>query len=59
VVSPRVRAFLAEHNRDELGGVAWQLPFLQPRLVMLAPYLALYSLRRRTPSTAVPVPAQE
>lgn len=58
-VSPRVRAFLAKQNRDELADVVWQLPFLQPQLLMLAPYVALHAMRRRTFQSGLPAPAQE
>jgi len=51
-VTPRVQAFLAQHNRDEMAGVAWQLPFLQPQLLLLVPSL-LNVLRRRAPHDAL------
>lgn len=35
-VSPKVQRLLSEHNRDEMAGVAWQIPVLEPRLAMLA-----------------------
>lgn len=59
IVSPRVRSFLAQHNRDELGRVAWQLLFLQPRLLTLLPSLLLHSLRRRRTESVLPAPAQD
>lgn len=45
-VTPGVREFLGEHNRDELAGVAWRLPLLQPQLVGLVPQLLLGLMRR-------------
>jgi flavin-dependent dehydrogenase len=58
-VTPRIQTFLAQHNRDEMAGVAWQLPFLQPQLAMLAPYLLLRLFRRRTPKAPLPARAQD
>lgn len=55
-VNPRVRAFLSSHNRDEMASVAWQLPFMQPRLLALAPEILVRTLRGRTRKTKV-VPA--
>jgi flavin-dependent dehydrogenase len=59
VVSTRIREFLAAHNRDEMAGVAWQLPFLQPQLLTLAPYLLLRALRHKSAKPTVPAPAQD
>lgn len=59
VVSPRVQEFLAQHNRDEMAGVAWQLPFLQPQLLTLAPSLLLGALRHKSAKPTVTAPAQD
>lgn len=58
-VNPRVRAFLSAHNRDEMAGVAWQLPLLQPRLLLLAPPILLRTLFRRTSKPRITASAQE
>jgi flavin-dependent dehydrogenase len=58
-VTPRVREFLARHNRDEMAGVAWQLPLLQPRWAVLAPLMLTRALWRRAPKAVVPAPAGE
>jgi len=58
-VNPRVGAFLSTHNRDEMAGVAWELPFLQPRLVTLAPQILLRTLRKRSSKPRIPASAQD
>jgi flavin-dependent dehydrogenase len=58
-VTPRVREFLSRHNRDEMAGVAWQLPLLQPQLLSLAPLLMRRAFRRRARKAALPAAAQE
>lgn len=37
----RVQDFFGEHNRDEMFGAIWQLPFLQPKLMGLGVYSLL------------------
>jgi flavin-dependent dehydrogenase len=58
-INPRVQAFLSVHNRDEMAGVAWRLPILQPRLAALAPQILFRLLRRREPKPRIPASAQE
>lgn len=58
-VNPRVRAFLSAHNRDEMAGVAWQLPFLQPQFLTLVPQLAFQFMRRRAAPPNVTAQASE
>lgn len=47
-VNPGVREFLSSHNRDEMAGVAWKLPFLQPKFIALAPRIFARAWRGRT-----------
>ena len=58
-VNPRVQKFLSEHNRDEMAGVVWQLPFLQPSLIALAPRIFLQTLRGRSAKPNVAVQPQD
>lgn len=46
-VNPAVREFLSAHNRDEMAGVAWKLPFLQPGFLTLAPRVFVRTWRGR------------
>jgi flavin-dependent dehydrogenase len=59
IVNPRVREFLSTHNRDEMASVAWRLPFLQPRLITLAPQILVRTLRGRALKTNVTSAAQD
>jgi hypothetical protein len=54
-----VREFLSTHNRDEMASVAWRLPFLQPRLITLAPQILVRTLRGRALKTNVTSAAQD
>lgn len=58
-VNPRVQEFLSEHNRDEMAGVAWQLPFLQPGLLALVPRMLWQTLRGRPPKPTVAMQPQD
>lgn len=58
-ITPRVREFLATHNRDEMAGVIWQLAYVMPQLVWMAPGLLLRLFRPRTIKPALPAQAHE
>lgn len=54
----RGREFLSTYNRDEMARVIWQLPFRQPRLLLLGLRLLFKNsfLRSAVPSAVTPSP---
>ena len=45
-INPRVQQHLRRHTRDDMSGVIWQLPFLQPRFIPLGIKLLLRPSRK-------------
>ena len=54
-----VRDFLAQYNRDEMAGVIWKLPLLQPRLIGIGLKALVPGLRRSAAGRTTWVPEME
>ncbi len=53
-LSPALHGFLARHNRDEMSGAIWKVPFLRPQLLGLG--LSALLRRDNTPAELRPSP---
>lgn len=53
-ITPPVQRFLSHYNRDQMAGAFWQLPFREPRLLVLGLQLLLRLPRPRLPRSDQP-----